>query len=73
MLEAFADKVDGTVSFVNMFCIHSIECMLKEELAEADTSGKYPTIANLKETKFLTSGPESVIETCLTILSIISY
>ena len=73
-LEAFADKIDGSISFLSMFCIQAIDWYINEKQNNIQSRMNYLVLIEFFKHKFLSHNrPEIIIETWLMSLTIVSY
>lgn len=73
-LEAFADKIDGWISFLSMFWIQAIDWYINGNHNNAQSQLNYLVLIEFYKQRFLsTNRPEVIIETCLLSLTIVSY
>ena len=73
-LEAFADKIDGWISFLSMFCIQAIDWYINGCQNNIQSQMNYLVLIEFFKHRFLNSNrPEIIIETWLMSLTIVSY
>lgn len=72
-LEAFADKVDGCISFISLYCIHAIDCYSNGNQDKVETHIHYSMITPFLKLRFFKLAPEIIIETCILSMTVISY
>lgn len=70
LIEALCDSVDGSVSFITLFCCQAINVALNNGQVQSHPSVDF---AVFQQSQFMQSPPEIIAETCLVALTAISY